>query len=223
MLSVSSSLVSAHEESVARVEPGSANSDRCPPAAVTARMEEYVHAVVRQGRGEADEPAPRPFVEAARATLRWFNDQLLELQPGPVDESAAYGLTVKRDWALAVLVAYGGKGEAKRQQLELLGGQPLAICTGGRHAMFEKTKIGVLRAWTKGCFRVFDEKPNIAGKKWPPLCPDCQPREGHRNPYRDGRRALHARVKTLQERYGLEREPEDAIRPHPRAVVRKGH
>jgi hypothetical protein len=146
---------------------------------------------------DADPEADPDTVAAAEETLRWFNDRLVGLAPGPVDDLVAHDLTVKRDWALHALINHGGPAWAKRRQLEVTDGRPLAICTGGRFPMYEQTEVGVLRAWPTGCYHVFQEAPNVAGKKWPPLCPDCQPRAGHRNPYRDGRRALHARVKRL--------------------------
>jgi hypothetical protein len=101
---------------------------------------------------------------------------------------------VKRDWALHAFINQGGAAWAKRKQLELTNGRALAICTGGRFAMYEQTIIGEGRAWPTGCFHIFEEAPNVKGRKWPPLCPHCQPRNGHRNPYRDGRNALHRRA-----------------------------
>jgi hypothetical protein len=170
------------------------NSDRQLPAAVEAQMQAYSLA--------ADPIADPETIAAAEGTLRWFNRQLAELNPGPVDELVAHDLTIKRDFALRALSDHGGWGWAKRKQLELTSGQALAICTGGRFAMFEPTEVGELRAWPIGCFGVFTEAPNVAGKKWPPLCPDCQPCNGHRNPYRDGRRALNAQVKMILAKHG---------------------
>jgi hypothetical protein len=148
---------------------------------------------------EADPDVDQATLDAARETLRWFNDWLVDLAPGPIDELLAVDLTLKRDGALHALIRYhgGNKGLAKGDQLEITGGHALAICTGGRFPRFVPTVLGRYRAWTKGCYRVFEEKLNRAGKKWPPLCPDCQADAGHRNPYRDAERALRARAKEI--------------------------
>jgi hypothetical protein len=142
---------------------------------------------------DADPAADPETIAAAEETIRWFNSRLAELAPGPIDQLLAVEWTIKRDWALHAFINHGEKAWAKRKQLELTNGQALAICTGGGPAMYIDTKIGVGRAWPTGCFYVFQEAPNIKGKKWPRLCPDCRAIR-HRNPYRDGRRALKRRA-----------------------------
>jgi len=147
---------------------------------------------------KADPDADHPTVDAARETLRWFNSRLVELASGPVDELLAVELTLKRDWALHALINHGGKGWAKREQLAITGGHALAICTGGGSRIPVRTILGWSTAWTKGCFSIFEEKPNKAGKKWPRLCPDCRiGGAGHRHPYRDARRTLQARARQI--------------------------
>jgi hypothetical protein len=170
------------------------NSDRQLSAPVEAQMQTYAR---RFRDRDADPEADRETLAAAEQTLRWVNGWLAELSPGPVDELVAVELTVKRDWALHAFINHGGPAWAKRKQLELTNGRALAICTGGRYPIYVKTDIGIGRAWPTGCFHVFPEATNIKGKKWPALCPDCQPRSGHRNPYRDGRRALERRAREI--------------------------
>ncbi len=159
-------------------------------------MERWAH-VFRDP--DADPDADQATVDAARETLRWFNDRLVELAPGPVDELLAWDLTLKRDWALHALIRYhgGDKGLAKREQLEITDRHALAICTGGRFPRFVPTVLGQHPAWTKGCCGIFEEKTNVAGRKWPPLCDHCQPRTGHRQPGRDAERALQARARQI--------------------------
>jgi hypothetical protein len=149
-------------------------------------------------RASDDADASRQ-VQAALEVLRWYQAQLLEREPGPVDELPAWELTRKRDWALHALIRYKGgeKGWAKRQQLAITDGHALAICTGGRFPRYVQTVLGEHATTTKGCYRIFEEATNITGKKWPPLCPRCQPRAGHRNPFRDADRALQARAKYI--------------------------
>ena len=153
-------------------------------------MQRYALSVIKHGY----DPETPNAVEAARETLGWFHDQLLGLgQNDPVAELLAVGLTIKRDWALHALIDHGGGGWAKREQLALTAGRPLAICTGGGYP----TYWNGLRAWTQGCLFVFEEPPNVGGKKWGRLCPNCQNRAGHRKPYRDARRALKHRVEEI--------------------------
>jgi hypothetical protein len=172
------------------------NSDRQLPPAVEAQLQAYS---LRFRDRDADPEADPETVAAAEETIRWFNDRLAELAPGPVDQLVAVELTIKRDWALHAFTNHGGRAWAKRKQLELTDGRPLAICTGGRFRMYVQTVIGEGSAWPTGCFRVFEEAPNIKGKKWPPLCPHCQPRSGHRNPYRDGRNVVKRRAIEIAE------------------------
>jgi len=174
------------------------NSDRQLSPAVAAVMQRYRDSFLDP---EADPDADRATVDAARETLRWFNSRLAELAPGPLDELLAVEWTWKRDWALHALIRYhgGNKGLAKREQLEITDGHALAICTGGGFPRYVRTVLGLSPAWTRGCYCIFEEKPNISGKKWPRLCDDCQPREGHRNPYRAARRALQARARQIAE------------------------
>ncbi len=136
-------------------------------------------------------------VEAAREVLRWYHGRLLTLWPGPIDPELAYHLTVWRDVALLALIDHGTKGFAKREQLELTDGRPLGICTGGGEPKLVPTDWRRLQVWPSGCYFVFEEATNISGRKWPRLCPDCQPRNGHRNPDRDAERAARAGVETF--------------------------
>jgi hypothetical protein len=149
-------------------------------------MQEY--ALSQHPTDDAD--ASRSVVEASLEVLRWYQARLRELEPGPVDEHQAWELTRKRDWALHVLIRYkgGDKGWAKRQLLEITAQRPLAICAGGGGARYVKTDLGKeierrtgtprrpLITHTRGCFCVFEEKPNVKGKKWPRLCPRCRQR-----------------------------------------------
>lgn len=185
-----------HEASVPSPATGSANSDRELSPAVEAVMQRYARSFRDP---EADPDADRVTVDAARSTLRWFNSRLAELAPGPIDELLAVELTVKRDWALHALIRHRGgqKGWAKREQLAITEGHAFAICTGGRSRIPVRTVLGASVTWTKGCYKIFEEKPNIAGVKWSPLCPNCRANAGHRNPYRDARRALRARAKQI--------------------------
>jgi hypothetical protein len=154
---------------------------------------------------EANPDADYATVDAARATLRWVNSWLHELEPGPIESLLAMDLAVKRRWALHALFRhYGGaKGQVKREQLDATGGRALAICTGGGSRLYVQTVLGV--AWTtpKGCFRIFEEAKNMSGRKWPVLCPDCQPRTGKRNPYRTARRDLQARAKQIADIHSI--------------------
>ena len=186
----------AHTDSVSGPPPGFSNSDRQLPPAIEAVMQRWA----RNFRDpDANPDADSATAGAARETLRWFNSRLVELEPGPIDELLAVDLTVRRDWALHALInRYGGiKGLAKRDHLEVTHNHALAICTGGRSRKPVRTVLGEGWASTKGCYTIFEEKTNIAGKKWPPLCPDCQPAAGHRNPYRTAERVLRARAKQI--------------------------
>jgi hypothetical protein len=173
----------SHADSEPRGYVSAVNSDR-PPAAVEVLMEEYS----LSQRAEDDADASRQVVQAALEVLRWYQARLLEFEPGPVDELRAWELTRKRDWALHALIRYkgGDKGWAKQQQLEITADRPLAICTGGGSGIPVKTELGKRRlvTHTRGCFVVFEEKTNVAGKKWPRLCPRCR----QRNPYRTAER-----------------------------------
>jgi hypothetical protein len=156
------------------------------------------YALANRGLAAADGVvADGETAEAAGQTLLWLNGRLADLAPGPVDRLVAVDLTRKRDWAFHALIGHGGEAWARRRQLELTGGRPLAICTGGGSLIPVKTELGWLHTSTDGCFKVWTEPSNRAGKRWSRLCPDCRGAAGHRNPYRDARRALRTRVKTF--------------------------
>jgi hypothetical protein len=195
----------SHADSEPRDDVSSANSDR-PPAAVDERMQEYVETVktsLRKG-GSEEHHSDAETVQAALEVLGWFQRRLLEIGIGQiVDKPQGLELTRQRDWAFHVLADHGSKGWARQQQLEVTARRPLAICTGGGAARYVKTDLGKeierktgtsrrgLPTHTRGCFCVFEEAGNSAGKRWPRLCPRCR----QRNPYRTAERALKANVK----------------------------
>jgi len=187
-----------HGARKARHRVSSANGDHLLDQRVIDEMQAY--SLAARGRAAADcTHATSQTVEAARAVLRWFNHTLAAQASGPVEAIEAYELTNQRDWALHALIAHGAMKFAKKEQLEATGGKPLAVCTGGGSRIPVDTALGWLQTSTKGCFRVFEEPQNLAGKKWARLCPDCQKRGGRRDPYRDARRELRRRVSALRD------------------------
>lgn len=181
----------SHADSEPLAVASAANSDRALPVEV----EERIQAYSLEFHDPAADPVADPeTIAAARETLRWFNARLIELAPGPIEQLVAWDLTRRRDWALHALINHGTAGWAKKVQLELTNQRPLAVCTGAGPYYFP-TAIGPMITSTKGCYFVFEEKTNVAGKKWARLCPACRASGGHRQPIRDARRDLQAWAK----------------------------
>src|SRR5262249_2690533 len=120
-----------HADSLAEPNAWLVNRDRALSEEAMTLMEAYARLCRDPDYAGMCKP-DRATLAAAEETIVWFNDCLTDLAPGPVDSNDGFLLAVRRDFALSVLINYGGPAWAKRRQLELTSQRALALCTGGR-------------------------------------------------------------------------------------------
>jgi hypothetical protein len=125
----------------------------------------------------------------------------------PVDRLLAFELVTSELWALHPIVDSKGPGAAKREQVRLAGGRPLAICRQTPTGREVKTRLGTSTVHGEGCLHIFEAPVRTnGGHMFPHQCPDCRPRNGKRNPPRDAERKLRARAAEIAEmRSGVRR------------------
>jgi hypothetical protein len=118
---------------------------------------------------------------------------LAQLRDGLRDSPAAHrleaaiALAFEKSWVLSKLREVMTDGEAHALWLRVTNEHPLAVCTG------------VGKSFGFGCYRVFEEVPRTTGgKPWPHLCPDCQKRNGKKNPQRDAVRRRKQKLKIIR-------------------------
>ena len=123
---------------------------------------------------------------AATAVLTAVQQELRVRRP-LLDTAAAFGLASAREWALHALVYLEGKQGAKRLEIALAGGEPLAICgvpvyvedrpsIGFRGAKPIESPFGLVNLPNFGCFGVFpDSLREDRGRMWSYWCPRCEP------------------------------------------------
>jgi hypothetical protein len=169
------------------------------PGELLERMDRYIHEVYEHGHGDKS-----GLSEACEAVIAAVQGELALLEPGPVDSFVAFELVTMELWALHAIVDQAGHGAAKREQVRLSGGRPLAICRQTASIRVVQTSLGPIKVNGEGCFRIFESPTRASGRMWPHLCPDCRPRNGKRQPLRDAERALRTRVRTVQAMYPFE-------------------
>lgn len=125
-------------------------------------------------------------VPAAERELVRINRALSRLESSD-DNEAAIALAFEKSWVLSKLREVMSDGETHALWLRITKGHPYAVCTGvGKSTGF-------------GCYRVFEEVPRTTGgKPWPHLCPDCQKRNGKKNPQRDAVRRRRQKLKIIR-------------------------
>jgi hypothetical protein len=131
---------------------------------------------------------------ACEDVIRAVQQELKRLSPGPLSEDEAHLLFWSEFWALHALYDIGGHGKARRVQLGVCDGAPLAICRCSAEKQVTETLIGQIPVRGKGCLRIFELPARTSGRMWPSLCPDCRPRNGRRRPLREAQRAMRRRV-----------------------------
>jgi len=110
----------------------------------------------------------------------------------------AQELDRRRVNALVVLASLGrrdtlGLVDAKRGEIELADGRPLALCLGTRKRSIRVvTANGPLHVAAAGCLAVFDDSLATTGgpSMWARWCPACEARK----PRRDQERRLQAQI-----------------------------
>jgi hypothetical protein len=141
--------------------------------------------------GHADTTGIQP---ACEAVIKVVQRALAERAPGPISVDEAHGLFWAEFWALHALYDIGGHGKARRVQLEVCKGAPLATCRCNAEKQMTETLIGQIPVRGQGCLRIFELPTRTSGRMWSSLCPDCRPRNGKRQPLREAQRALRRRV-----------------------------
>jgi hypothetical protein len=165
--------------------------DGLVPRAILERMQHYTEQVYERGHGDK-----RGMDEASEVVIRTVQRELRRLEPGPVDRLLAFELVTAELWALHPIFDGGGAGAAKRAQVRLADGRPLAICRGTATGRLVNTRHGTFTVHGEGCLHIFEAPDHTTGgHMFPHQCPDCRPRNGKRNPLRTSERAFRARLR----------------------------
>ena len=126
--------------------------------------------------------------DAAEATLYAVQDEL-RARSSPLDLSVVSDLAFGRLWAIyALLFHTGSHSHAKRFELEITDGAPLAICLGTGPwfppvAGFRRT-LRVRTHWKDvwvpacGCNAIMPESTRLGGVMWRYWCHSCAPNTG---------------------------------------------
>jgi hypothetical protein len=132
--------------------------------------------------------------EASSAVLAAVQQELMRLAPGPLDDEVAFELFWAEFWALHEINDRAGQGAAKRAQVQVAAGRPLAICRSTYSTRQVQTPTASVAVHGKGCLRIYESPTRTSGRMFPHLCPECRPRNGKRQPLRDAERGLLARL-----------------------------
>jgi hypothetical protein len=133
------------------------------------------------------------LLEAARAAAAVVQRELHE-QPSPVTEPDVDELWYWRRTYLRALIHLGGNRLAKEVEASVAPhGQPLAICLGSTDPGERVMTIGGPTRFYGyvGCLHTFPDLPYGRGRRWPRLCPACEPQRSN---------AKHKAITELQRR-----------------------
>jgi hypothetical protein len=106
----------------------------------------------------------------------------LHERPSPLTMSEAHELWTYRRTYLNALIYLDGNRLAKEIEAKAApNGQPLAICLGSTNL---REQVMTLRGPITmhgygGCLRTFPDLPFGTGRRWPRLCPKCEPRRSN--------------------------------------------
>ena len=126
--------------------------------------------------------------EASEATLGAVQDEL-RVRTSPLELAVASELAFARLWAIhALLGLTGSHSHAKRFELEVTSGRPLAVCVG-KSPWFPPVagfrKLQTVRSYwgdvfvpALGCHAVIPESTRLGGVMWRYWCDDCAPNRG---------------------------------------------
>ena len=125
---------------------------------------------------------------AAEEILRAVQEEL-QARASPLEIAEASELGIGRLWAIhALSVVTSSHSCAKRFELEITGGAPLAICLGTgpwyppvagfRSVQRVQSFGGVVYVPKLGCYSIIPESTRLGGVMWRYWCDDCAPRKG---------------------------------------------
>ena len=128
------------------------------------------------------------LIECAEAVLCAVQVELTS-RSSPLELAVASELAISRLWAIhALSVCTGSHAHAKRFELRIAGGAPLAVCVGTGPwfppvAGFRKVKRlqtlwGEVFVPALGCHAVIAESTRIGGVMWRYWCDECAPNSG---------------------------------------------
>ena len=131
------------------------------------------------------------LVPAAKMVLRAVQNDLLQRRDRP-PSAENIQFAYARHWALHALTDRMRVSEAKRVDLDVTDGRPLAVCTGAdlRGWSYQASrppillgtpvdlKVGNGKVTTPafGCFVIFDDSVRTSAKPWSFSCPACRAR-----------------------------------------------
>jgi hypothetical protein len=119
------------------------------------------------------------LLEAATEVAAVVQREIHEL-PSPLTHADVAELWYWRRTYLKALIYLDGGGNRLAKQVEASVApdrQPLAICLGSTvRREYVMTFVGLTRFYGYvGCFNTFPDLPFGRGKRWPRLCPTCEP------------------------------------------------
>jgi hypothetical protein len=126
--------------------------------------------------------------EAGEAVLEAVQDEL-RTQRSPLPLSVASELAISRLWAIhALSVLTGSYAHAKRYELQVTSGAPLAVCigtgpwfppvSGFRKLKKVRSYWGEVSIPAAGCHAIMAESTRFGGVMWRYWCDDCAPNKG---------------------------------------------
>jgi len=157
-------------------------------------MQRYTAESYAVERGEREKVDMVGMSETCSAVISAVQCELARLEPGPISLAVAHELVVSEVWALGALANWKGHAAAKREQIRLANGRPLAICRGTESGREVVTPLGTYVVHGEGCLCIFEAPTRASGRLWPHLCPACRPRNGKRQPLREAERRLRRRI-----------------------------
>jgi hypothetical protein len=140
---------------------------------------------------ERQEPKFAGLEKAARTVLFNVHCELRECA-SPLEEAAAWELSNAKKWAIRAFAYVPGEVRAKKIEVELTQGEPLAICMGSQTSV--DTEMGLLHLPVLGCRSVFPDATHVTGgnRMWRDWCDKCPPNQAQ--PLRTARREHKKRV-----------------------------
>jgi hypothetical protein len=121
------------------------------------------------------------LLEACRDVAAVVHQELHAL-PSPLEGLQAIELWHFRHGYLTALLHLGGNRLAKEEEARVSPrGQPLAICLDSTNQPTDVTTIRgsmTMRGYW-GCLRTFPDLPFGPGRRWPRLCPSCEPQRSN--------------------------------------------
>ena len=128
------------------------------------------------------------LLDASETILRVVQEEL-RTRTSPLDIAVAIEIAGARLWAIhALSLVTGSHSYAKRIELEMTDGAPLAVCVGT--GPFWPAVAGFQKTWpvqwykrelslpALGCRAVMPESPRLGGVMWRYWCDECAPNKG---------------------------------------------